>query len=40
MERKIYFIPRDFDTIALFYNKDMFDAAGVSIQIGTGPTPI
>ncbi|WP_448516012.1 ABC transporter substrate-binding protein [Pseudothermotoga sp.] len=26
---KIYFIPRDFDTIALFYNKDMFDAAGV-----------
>ena len=24
-----YGIPRDFDTIALFYNKDIFDAAGV-----------
>lgn len=24
-----YGIPRDFDTIALFYNKDLFDAAGV-----------
>lgn len=26
---RIYYIPRDFDTIALYYNKDMFDAAGV-----------
>jgi multiple sugar transport system substrate-binding protein len=25
-----YGIPRDFDTIALFYNKDLFDAAGVA----------
>jgi multiple sugar transport system substrate-binding protein len=25
-----YGLPRDFDTIALFYNKDMFDAAGVA----------
>ncbi|MEZ4507967.1 MAG: sugar ABC transporter substrate-binding protein [Thermomicrobiales bacterium] len=25
-----YGIPRDFDTIALFYNKDIFDAAGVA----------
>ncbi len=24
-----YGVPRDFDTIALFYNKDLFDAAGV-----------
>jgi multiple sugar transport system substrate-binding protein len=24
-----YGVPRDFDTIALFYNKDIFDAAGV-----------
>ncbi len=24
-----YGIPRDFDTIALFYNKDLFDAAGI-----------
>ncbi len=24
-----YGLPRDFDTIALFYNKDLFDAAGV-----------
>jgi multiple sugar transport system substrate-binding protein len=28
-EDKVYGIPRDFDTIALFYNKDLFDAAGV-----------
>ncbi len=26
----IYGLPRDFQTIALFYNKDMFDAAGVA----------
>jgi len=25
-----YGLPRDFDTIALFYNKDIFDAAGVA----------
>jgi len=25
----VYGLPKDFDTIALFYNKDMFDAAGV-----------
>lgn len=25
-----YGIPRDFDTIALFYNKDLFDAAGIA----------
>ena len=25
----IYGIPKDFDTIALYYNKDLFDAAGV-----------
>lgn len=25
-----YGIPRDFDTIALFYNKDLFDAAGMA----------
>jgi multiple sugar transport system substrate-binding protein len=25
-----YGVPRDFDTIALFYNKDLFDAAGVA----------
>ena len=28
-EGTVYGIPRDFDTIALFYNKDLFDAAGV-----------
>jgi multiple sugar transport system substrate-binding protein len=26
----IYGLPKDFDTIALFYNKDLFDAAGVA----------
>ena len=26
---KVYGIPRDFDTIALFYNKGLFDSAGV-----------
>lgn len=26
---KVFGIPRDFDTIALFYNKDLFDKAGV-----------
>ena len=25
-----YGLPRDFQTIVLFYNKDMFDAAGVA----------
>jgi len=25
-----YGLPRDFDTIALFYNKDLFDAAGIA----------
>lgn len=29
-----YGIPRDFDTIALFYNKDIFDAAGVEYPTG------
>jgi multiple sugar transport system substrate-binding protein len=28
-EDTVYGIPRDFDTIALFYNKDLFDTAGV-----------
>ena len=28
-EGKIYGLPKDFDTIGLYYNKDMFDAAGV-----------
>ncbi|MFT4036834.1 MAG: sugar ABC transporter substrate-binding protein [Thermomicrobiales bacterium] len=28
-EDKAYGIPRDFDTIALYYNKDLFDKAGV-----------
>jgi multiple sugar transport system substrate-binding protein len=28
-EDTVYGIPRDFDTIALFYNKDLFDKAGV-----------
>ena len=28
-EDTVYGIPRDFDTIALFYNKDLFDQAGV-----------
>src|SRR5829696_4632531 len=28
-EGTVYGIPRDFDTIALFYNKDLFDKAGV-----------
>jgi multiple sugar transport system substrate-binding protein len=27
-------VPRDFQTIALFYNKDMFDAAGVAYPTG------
>ena len=27
-------IPRDFDTIALFYNKDLFDKAGVEYPTG------
>ena len=31
---KVYGIPRDFDTIALFYNKDLFDAAGVEYPTG------
>ncbi|MBX3066573.1 MAG: sugar ABC transporter substrate-binding protein [Anaerolineae bacterium] len=26
----LYGLPKDFDTIALFYNKDLFDAAGVA----------
>ena len=29
LEGSLYGLPKDFDTIALFYNKDMFDAAGV-----------
>jgi multiple sugar transport system substrate-binding protein len=30
----VYGIPRDFDTIALFYNKDLFDAGGVEYPTG------
>ena len=30
----VYGIPRDFDTIALFYNKDLFDKAGVEYPTG------
>jgi multiple sugar transport system substrate-binding protein len=33
-EGTVYGIPRDFDTIALFYNKDLFDAAGVEYPTG------
>jgi multiple sugar transport system substrate-binding protein len=29
-EGGIYALPKDFDTIGLFYNKDLFDAAGVA----------
>ena len=29
LDGDLYGLPKDFDTIALFYNKDMFDAAGV-----------
>jgi multiple sugar transport system substrate-binding protein len=29
LEGDVYGLPKDFDTIALYYNKDMFDAAGV-----------
>ncbi|WP_214409741.1 ABC transporter substrate-binding protein [Sphaerisporangium fuscum] len=29
LEGKQYGIPKDFDTVALFYNKDLFDKAGV-----------
>ena len=35
-----YGLPRDFQTIALFYNKDMFDAAGVAYPTATGHTTI
>jgi multiple sugar transport system substrate-binding protein len=28
-EGKVYGIPKDFNTLALFYNRDMFDAAGL-----------
>ena len=34
---QVYGIPRDFDTIALFYNKDLFDTAGVEHPTATGP---
>ena len=33
-EGTVYGIPRDFDTIALFYNKDLFDTAGVEYPTG------
>jgi len=33
-EGKVFGIPRDFDTIALFYNKDLFDKAGVEYPTG------
>src|SRR5215213_1049974 len=33
-EGTVYGIPRDFDTIALFYNKDLFDKAGVDYPTG------
>lgn len=29
LEGSLYGLPKDFDTIALYYNKDLFDAAGV-----------
>lgn len=29
LDGNLYGLPKDFDTIALFYNKDMFDAAGI-----------
>jgi multiple sugar transport system substrate-binding protein len=29
LEGDVYGLPKDFDTIGLYYNKDMFDAAGV-----------
>ena len=29
-QRKVYGIPKDFNTLALFYNKDLFDLAGVA----------
>jgi multiple sugar transport system substrate-binding protein len=29
-QNNVYGIPRDYDTVALFYNKDLFDAAGVA----------
>ena len=31
----VYGLPKDFDTIALFYNKDLFDKAGVAYPDGT-----
>lgn len=34
LEGEMYGLPKDFDTIGLWYNKEMFDAAGVSY-----PTP-
>jgi len=33
---KLYGLPRDFNTIALFYNPDLFDAAGVDYPDWTG----
>ena len=33
-EETIYAIPRDFDTIGLYYNRDLFDAAGVEYPTG------
>jgi len=30
IDGRIYGIPKDFDTIALFYNKEMFDEAGIA----------
>lgn len=34
-ESKIYGVPKDFDTIALIYNKDIFDKAGVKYPDST-----
>ena len=35
-----YGLPRDFQTIVLFYNKDMFDAAAWTTRLLIGPTTI
>lgn len=32
---KVYGIPKDFNTLALFYNKDLFDDAGVAVPDST-----
>jgi len=34
-EGKIYALPKDMDTVAIWYNKDMFDAAGIPYPDGS-----